>query len=89
MAWYVYVLLINVIGFSVMGIDKQRAKKGQYRISERTLFLFALIGGSIGVFTGMNLFRHKTKKRSFSLGLPMIIIAQIISVTFIILSTSA
>nr|WP_283246011.1 DUF1294 domain-containing protein [Bacillus suaedae] len=81
--------MINVIGFSVMGIDKQRAKKGQYRISERTLFLFALIGGSIGVFTGMNLFRHKTKKRSFSLGLPMIIIAQIISVTFIILSTSA
>lgn len=89
MGWYVYVLLINVIGFSVMGIDKQRAKKGQYRIAEKTLFLFALVGGSIGVITGMKYFRHKTKKRSFSLGLPIIIIAQIISVILIILSTSA
>ena len=73
----IYVLIINVLGFGAMFLDKQKAKKGKWRIPEKTLFLFALLGGSIGTNLGMQLFRHKTKHWYFKFGMPLILIAQI------------
>lgn len=72
-----YLLAINIIAFTSMWIDKQKAKHNKWRIKERTLFLQALFGGSIGAMSGMYLFRHKTKHRSFVIGMPMILILQI------------
>ena len=66
--------------FTLMSIDKQRAKLNQWRISEKTLFILALIGGSIGGILGMYTFRHKTKHLKFTLGFPAIVLFQIIAV---------
>lgn len=71
-------LLINIYGFALMGIDKNKAKKGQFRISERALWLTAILGGAAGVTLGMNFFRHKTKHSSFRIGLPTILIIQLV-----------
>lgn len=76
-----YLLLANVAGLMVMFIDKKRAIKGAWRIPEKTLFLFSLIGGSIGTWAGMYLFHHKTKHWYFVIGMPAILIAQIV-ITF-------
>lgn len=73
----IYVIGINLVGFLLMGIDKGRAKLGRWRIRERTLFLVALLGGSVGSLTGMFLFRHKTKHFSFLVGMPAILLIQI------------
>ena len=71
-----YLLIVNIIAFAMMGIDKGRAKRGAWRISEKALFISALIGGSIGAICGMQFFRHKTKHLKFTLGLPAILAAQ-------------
>ena len=68
-----------------MGIDKQRAKNNQWRIRERTLFLVAMIGGSIGIFLGMEVFRHKTKHKKFIFGIPIIMLVQITILSKILL----
>ena len=73
-----YLLLINLITLVVYGVDKHRAKKGKWRISEKTLFLLPLIGGSVGAIAGMYLFRHKTKHWYFRIGLPLILVAQLV-----------
>ncbi len=73
-----YLFIVNALGFLLMLIDKQKAKKGRWRIPERTLFLTAVIGGSVGSLLGMYTFRHKTKHLSFTLGMPAILIAQLI-----------
>ena len=73
----IYAIGINLVGFLLMGIDKGRAKLGQWRIRERTLFLVALLGGSVGSLTGMFLFRHKTKHFSFLVGMSAILLIQI------------
>ena len=65
-----------------MFLDKQKAKRGKWRISEKTLFLFAIIGGSLGSTLGMHLFRHKTKHWYFKLGMPLILIIQIILIIY-------
>lgn len=72
-----YLALINFIGLALMGIDKHKAKKRAFRIPEATLFIVAVIGGSAGSIAGMYLFRHKTRHRSFVLGMPLILFAQI------------
>lgn len=74
----IYFLGINLLGFLSMGIDKKRAKDGEWRISERSLFFVALLGGSLGSILGMQVFRHKTKHRSFRLGMPLILAVQLI-----------
>ena len=73
-----YILLINLITFLLFGIDKYKAKKGLWRIPEKVLFLFAILGGSVGALIGMEVFRHKTKHKSFTIGIPAILIIQII-----------
>ncbi len=73
-----YVIISNLIGFLLMGIDKLKAKRRRYRIPEKTLFMTALLGGSIGILVGMYLFRHKTRHRSFVLGIPLILVVQLI-----------
>lgn len=75
----IYLLLINIGGFLSMYIDKRRAVKKKWRIPEKTLFLIAIIGGSIGSILGMHLFRHKTKHWYFLYGMPCILILQIIA----------
>ena len=74
----IYLLVINLIAFLAMYIDKKRAKWGKWRIKESTLFLLALLGGSIGGIAGMYTFRHKTKKTKFVIGFPAILIIEII-----------
>lgn len=71
-----YVIIVNIVGFAEMGIDKRRARKGAYRIPEANLFLTAIIGGSIGCIAGMYTFRHKTRHMSFVLGMPAILVVQ-------------
>ncbi|GFI17256.1 hypothetical protein IMSAG249_01312 [Lachnospiraceae bacterium] len=78
-----YFAAINLIGFALMGIDKHKAKKRAFRIPEATLFIVAIIGGSIGSIIGMYAFRHKTKHFSFVYGMPFILILQIILVAAI------
>ena len=77
---------MNIIGIAVMGADKSKAKKGVWRIPEKTLFFVSMIGGSIGTWAGMYLFRHKTKHWYFVIGMPLILIIQIIVVTAVIVS---
>lgn len=74
----VYMIIINFVGFLIMGIDKRRAKVKAWRIQEKTLFFIAIIGGSIGSILGMQVFRHKTKHKKFTIGMPCILIIQII-----------
>lgn len=80
----IYVIIINLIGFVVMYLDKNKAKKGNYRISEKTLFTTALLLGAIGVYIGMYKFRHKTKHLSFTVGIPVCIIINILTIYYIL-----
>lgn len=74
----IYLIFINLIGFLSMLIDKKKAEKGSWRIKESTLLIIALLGGSIGSIAGMYTFRHKTQKPRFYVGIPVIIILQIL-----------
>ncbi len=78
----IYLLIINLIGFFAMFLDKQKAKRNKWRIPEKTLFLIALIGGSLGATLGMHAFRHKTKHWYFKLGMPLILIIQIVLIIY-------
>lgn len=71
-----YIIAINIISFIIYGVDKLKAKKGLWRIPESTLLLLAAIGGSIGSWAGMMIWRHKTKHLKFTLGVPAIFILQ-------------
>ena len=72
-----YLLAVNIATFLLYGIDKYKAKKGKWRISEATLLTMAAIGGSIGAWTGMRLWHHKTMHKKFKYGIPLIIILQV------------
>ena len=78
----IYLIIINIIGFLVMYIDKQKAKKGKWRIPEKTIFIITVLGGGIGTISGMYAFRHKTQKLHFTIGLPTITILEIIGVNY-------
>lgn len=80
----IYLAVINLVGFTLMGVDKRRAVKGAWRISEAALFLAAVLGGSIGSILGMKIFRHKTKHWYFKYGMPSILIVQIALTIFIL-----
>ena len=78
-----YLVLINIIAFMLMGIDKSKAKRHQWRIPEKTLFLSALLFGSIGANLGMWVFRHKTRHIQFIVLMPLILIVQAVSIAFL------
>jgi len=80
-----YLLIINMITFFTMWLDKRKAKKGKRRIPENTLFTLAFLGGGLGGILGMYIFRHKTKKSRFVIGFPLILIVEIMCIIFIML----
>ncbi len=79
---FIFIILINCIGFISMWMDKYRAIHHQWRIRETTLLVIALLGGAIGVFLGMLCFRHKTKKVKFRFGIPLILFMQFLIVYY-------
>lgn len=79
----IYLIAVNVVGFAMMGIDKNRAKRGEWRIPEKTLFTCALLGGSLGTTLGMSTFRHKTKHWYFKYGMPLILVVQVLLINYI------
>ena len=79
-----YLLAVNIATFFLYGIDKYKAKKGRWRISEITLLLMAVIGGSIGAWAGMRLWHHKTMHKKFKYGIPVIIIMQVALVVYLL-----
>ncbi len=78
-----YLIVINIVTFLVYCIDKWKAKQGSWRISEATLLILAVIGGSIGALLGMKVWRHKTMHKKFKYGLPLILIIQIILIGYL------
>lgn len=72
-----YFIVLNLLGFLSMYIDKEKAKANRWRIKENTLLLIALLGGSIGSYMGMKTFRHKTRHSKFKYGIPFIILIQL------------
>ncbi len=78
-----YLIVINVVTFLVYGIDKRKAKKGSWRISEATLLILAAIGGSIGALLGMKIWHHKTMHKKFKYGFPLIFIIQILLIGYL------
>ena len=79
-----YLILVNGIGFFMMGSDKLRARRHAFRIPEASLFTVALIGGSIGSIAGMYTFRHKTKHPRFVIGMPVILALQVVVVLVVL-----
>ena len=78
-----YLLAINPLSFILFGLDKYKAKKGKWRISEATLLMIAVIGGSIGAWADMRLWHHKTMHKKFKYGIPAIIIMQVCLVVYL------
>ena len=74
----IYLAIMNIAAFLVMGMDKSRARNQGWRIPEKTLFLLSLLGGSLGSLAGMYLFRHKTRHWYFVIGMPLILVAHIV-----------
>ena len=72
-----FIIGINIITFTMYGIDKLKAKKGKWRIPEATLLLLAIVGGSIGAWCGMKVWHHKTMHKKFKYGVPLILMIQI------------
>ena len=81
-----YFASVNFVGFALMGIDKYKAKKRAFRIPEATLFIIAVIGGSVGSLIGMYTFRHKTRHWYFLYGMPAILIIQVLLVLLLVTS---
>ena len=75
--------MINIAAFALFGADKRKARRGDWRISEKALFLSAVLGGSLGALIGMRLFHHKTKHWYFVIGIPAILVLQIIGYVLI------
>ena len=75
---------LNLITFIIYGIDKLKAKKAKWRISEATLLLLAVIGGSIGAWLGLQVWRHKTQHKKFFIGIPMILTLQVIATVYLL-----
>lgn len=82
-AFVVYRVVISLISFIIVGIDKSKSKKGDWRVREATLLTLAFLGGAIGVLFGMVFFNHKTKKQKFYIGIPVIYILNRIMTTII------
>lgn len=84
----IYFLAINLISFQTMRLDKKKARHGEWRTPESVLFLQAIIGGSIGSILAMNLFHHKTRKTAFRIGMPVILLVQLLLILMLVLFSS-
>ena len=86
MIWLIliYTAIMSLIAFAAFGIDKYKAKTNRWRISEKTLFLLALLGGGVGAYLGMKVFHHKTRHKQFAIGLPLIMIIQLGLIAFLV-----
>lgn len=82
----IYLAAVNIAAFAAMGIDKFRARRGKWRIPESTLFLFAVIGGSLGGILGIYVFRHKTLHKSFTIGFPVILVLQLALAVYVLVA---
>ena len=80
----IYLSVINLVSFACFGIDKSRAKRSRWRMSEGSLISLAIFGGSLGALLGMHVFRHKTQKPKFSIGIPLILVIQLVTLTAIL-----
>jgi uncharacterized membrane protein YsdA (DUF1294 family) len=85
MVFLVAYLIMNIVGVLIMGEDKKRAKKHQYRIREKTLWLIAWLGGAVGTTIGMQVYRHKTKHLSFKVGFPVLAIVELCLLSYFFL----
>ena len=83
----IYLIIVNIVGFAIMGIDKRKAIKRSFRVPEATLFIIALIGGSLGSIIGMRVFRQKTRHWYFVVGMPAILLIQIALLVFLLTSS--
>lgn len=81
----IYLLIVNAVGFLLMLTDKHKARKNLWRIPESTLLMAAVLGGSLGCLAGMYTVRHKTRHMKFTLGIPLILILQIILAVYLLL----
>lgn len=72
-----YLITVNIVSFILYGVDKYKAKRGKWRISEATLLAMAIIGGSIGAWTGMKVWHHKTMHKKFTIGVPLVFALQV------------
>ena len=79
----IYLSIINIVGFIMMGVDKRRAKRKEWRISESSLFTCAFLGGSLGMIAGMYTFRHKTRHWYFKYGMPLIFVVQVLLINYL------
>lgn len=79
-----YIALISVVAFVAMGIDKKKAEKHKWRVPEKVLFLFVLLGGGLGGILGMQIFRHKTKHWYFAVGFPLIAIIEYAAIIYLL-----
>ena len=84
-----YLLAINAVTFIVYGIDKYKAKKAKWRISEATLLLLAVLGGSVGAWVGMKVWHHKTMHKKFKYGIPAIQLIQIALMAYLHMKTNS
>ena len=84
-----WLAIINLVAFAAYGIDKYKSMHNKWRTPERTLLLLAAIGGSIGAWTGMEVFRHKTKHLKFKYGVPVILLVQLMAAGWIIIGGRA
>lgn len=85
---YLWLIVINIITFAVFGIDKKKAIDGKFRIKELTLFVLSLLGGSLGGLIAMHTFHHKTRKWYFKFGIPLILIAWVAMIAWLIYKNS-
>lgn len=80
---FYFLLIINFVGFIIMGIDKNKARKKKWRIPEKVLWFFAFCGGVLGIYLGMYFFHHKTQHAKFVYGLPVIFLGQLSVIVFL------
>ena len=78
----IYLIIVNIGTFILYGADKKKAEKDKYRIPESSLLFYSVIGGAFGAFLGMRIFHHKTKKKKFTIGMPLIVILEILIIIY-------
>ncbi|MGV2886157.1 DUF1294 domain-containing protein [Paenibacillus taichungensis] len=84
MVLILYLLIVNLGGFIVMGVDKKRSQNSEWRVPEKRLFGFAFFGGALGILGGMYTFRHKTKHWSFRIGVPLLLCLNVVAVYYLL-----